>query len=207
MVLNKTSRYNSQMLSKSELEKIRQDITVQSNMRDICLSLHSTWGIFSPREIDEGTELLLKYIDIKKTDDCLDLGCGYGPIGLTLAKLAPHGHTTLVDRDFIAIQYTQKNITTNGITNADALLSNGFDAIHNRKFDIVVSNIPAKVGNEMLTLFLHDAWHQLKPGGRIYVVTINGLRNYMKRNFKDIFGNYHKCKQGKNYTVAMAFKE
>lgn len=195
------------MLSKSELDKLRQDIVVQSNMRDIPLILHSTWGIFSPREIDEGTELLLKYIELKETDDCLDLGCGYGPIGLTLAKLAPQGHTTLVDRDFVAIQYTQDNIKRNNITNAEALLSNGFAQIRGRQFDIVVSNIPAKVGNEMLSLFLHDTWQQLKPGGRFYIVTINGLRHYMKRNFREVFGNYKKCKQGKNYTVAMAMKD
>lgn len=195
------------MLSKSELDKLRQDIVVQSNMRDVRLSLRSTWGIFSPREIDEGTELLLKYIEVNTSDDCLDLGCGYGPIGLTLAKLAPQGRTTLVDKDFVAIQYTQKNIELNSISNADALLSNGFEQIRDRRFDLVVSNIPAKVGNEMLSLFLHDAWQQLKPGGRFYVVTINGLRDYMKRNFKEVFGNYKKCKQGKNYTVAMAQKD
>ena len=195
------------MLSKSELDKLRQDIIVQSNMRDIPLSLHSTWGIFSPREIDEGTELLLKYIDVNAKDDCLDLGCGYGPIGLTLAKLAPEGHTTLVDRDFIAIEYAQRNIKHNQISNAEALLSNGFAQIPDRRFDLVASNIPAKVGNEMLSLFLHDAHAQLKLGGRFYVVTINGLRDYMKRNFKDVFGNYQKCKQGKNYTVAMAYRD
>lgn len=195
------------MLSKSELDKLRQDITVHSNMLGVTLRLSSTWGIFSPREIDEGTELLMKYIDVKENDDCLDLGCGYGPIGLTLAKLAPLGKTTLVDRDFVAINYTQKNINNNKISNAEALLSNGFAQIRERHFDIVVSNIPAKVGNEMLTLFLHDAWQQLNPGGKFYIVTINGLRDYMKRNFKDVFGNYKKCKQGKNYTVAMAVKE
>jgi len=194
------------MLSKSELDELRQDIIVQSDMRDVPLTLHSTWGIFSPREIDEGTALLLKYIEIRQDDDCLDLGCGYGPIGLTLARLAPQGQTTLVDRDFIAIRYTQENIARNDIGNAEALLSNGFAQICDRQFDIVVSNIPAKVGNEMLSLFLHDAYRQLRPGGRFYIVTINGLRDYMKRNFKDVFGNYKKCKQGKNYTVAMAIK-
>ena len=194
------------MLSDSELEKLRRDIIVQSNMRDVPLTLHSTWGIFSPREVDEGTELLMKYIDVKPSDDCLDLGCGYGPIGLTLARLAPQGHSTLVDRDFIAIEYSKKNIKHNHIDNAEALLSNGFEQIRERRFDIVASNIPAKVGNEMLSLFLHDAYRQLKPGGAFYVVTINGLRDYMKRNFKDVFGNYKKLKQGQNYTVAKATK-
>ncbi|MDH5178562.1 MAG: class I SAM-dependent methyltransferase [Gammaproteobacteria bacterium] len=194
------------MLSKAELDKLRADLLVESTMRDVHLRLYSTWGTFSPREVDEGTDLLLRYIEVSETDDCLDLGCGYGPIGLTLAKLAPQGHTTLVDRDFIAVEYAQRNIQHNNITNADALLSNGFAQIRERQFDVIASNIPAKVGNEMLSLFLHDALQQLKPDGRLYVVTINGLRDYMKRNFKEVFGNYKKLKQGKNYTVAMAEK-
>jgi 16S rRNA G1207 methylase RsmC len=111
-----------------------------------------------------------------------------------------------VDKDFIAVEYSNKNAELNHITNAHALLSNGFDQIRGQRFDVIVSNIPAKVGNEMLSLFLHDALRQLNPGGKLYVVTINGLRDYIKRNFKEVFGNYKKLKQGKNYTVAAAQK-
>jgi 16S rRNA G1207 methylase RsmC len=85
-------------------------------------------------------------------------------------------------------------------------LSNGFDQIRDKKFDLVASNIPAKVGNELMTLFFSDAYRQLKADGRIVVVTINGLRSYIKRTFNEIFGNYKKLKQGKNYTVSMASK-
>ena len=53
-------------------------------------------------------------------------------------------------------------------------------------------------------ILMHDAFNQLKPGGRLYVVTITGLRKYIERNFKAIFGNYKKLKQGKQYTVALA---
>jgi 16S rRNA G1207 methylase RsmC len=53
---------------------------------------------------------------------------------------------------------------------------------------------------------LHDSYHHLKPNGRIYLVTINGLRQYMKRNLNEIFGNYKKLKQGRAYTVAVAYK-
>jgi 16S rRNA G1207 methylase RsmC len=74
------------------------------------------------------------------------------------------------------------------------------------RFDVIASNIPAKVGKEMLSLILHDARHLLKPGGRLYLVTINGLRQYMKRNLNEVFGNYDKLKQGKTYTVALAIK-
>jgi len=195
------------MLTENEVKKLRADIVFSETLNDIPFVFHTTWGIFSPRNIDEGTLLLLKYLDIKETDDCLDLGCGYGPIGLTMAKLAPKGMTTLVDKDFKAVEYSNKNAELNQVKNAEALLSNGFDQISKRKFNIVVSNVPAKVGNEMLSLFLYDAYHQMKHGAKIYVVTITGLRKYIKRNFEEVFGNYKKLKQGSNYTVAMATKE
>jgi 16S rRNA G1207 methylase RsmC len=85
------------------------------------------------------------------------------------------------------------------------MLSNGFDHIDaSLRFDLIASNIPAKVGKELLTLILHDARSRLNPNGRIYVVTINGLRQFMKRYLTEIFGNYKKLKQGRQYTVAMA---
>ena len=195
------------MLTENEVKKIREDIVFSETLKDIPFVFHSTWGIFSPRNIDDGTLMLLKYLDVKETDDCLDLGCGYGPLGLTMAKLAPKGTTTLVDKDFKAVEYSNLNAELNQIKNAEALLSNGFDQIKKRKFNVIVSNIPAKVGNEMLSLFLYDAFQQMKHGGKIYVVTITGLRKYITRNFEDVFGNYKKLKQGPNYTVAMAIKE
>lgn len=187
------------------LNHLRDDIRFETSLAGQNLTFNSTWGLFSPREIDEGTQLLLKHVSVDTTDNCLDLGCGYGPIGITLARLAPQGQTLLVDKDFIAIEYSQKNIEQNRINNARAMLSNGFDHIDaSLRFDLIASNIPAKVGKELLTLILHDARSRLNPDGRIYVVTINGLRQFMKRYLTEIFGNYKKLKQGRQYTVAMA---
>ncbi len=194
------------MAAPIDLKKLREDIVFNQTLKGQHLNFHTTWGTFSPREIDAGTLMLLDYMDIAESDDCLDLGCGYGPIGMTMARLAPNGRTLLVDRDFIAVEYANANIARNGITNAEARLSNGFNHIGDRKFDIIASNIPAKVGNEMLYLFLHDAMAHLKPGGRLYVVTITGLRQFIKRSFTEVFGNYKKLKQGPQYTVAMASK-
>lgn len=70
-----------------------------------------------------------------------------------------------------------------------------------------MSNLPAKVGNELLFLILNDAKKHLKKGGKFYVVVIAGLKDYIKRNFKEVFGNYEKLKQGKTYMVAVAVKE
>ncbi len=114
----------------------------------------------------------------------------------------------MVDKDFVAVDYSNGNAERNGIGNARARLSNGFDQIDpGLRFDLIASNIPAKVGKEMLSLYLHDALARLRPGGRLYLVTINGLRQYMKRNLTEIFGNYEKLKQGAHYTVALARRE
>jgi 16S rRNA G1207 methylase RsmC len=195
------------MLTQETLDKLRQDLVIDVELAGEQLVLHSTWGIFSPREIDEGTRLLVERLEISSDDDCLDLGCGYGPIGLFMARKAPKGQTLMVDKDFMAVEYANANARRNRLDNAKAMLSNGFDQIDPElRFDIVASNIPAKVGKEMLSLILHDACQRLKPEGRLYVVTINGLRQYMKRNLNDVFGNYDKLKQGRSYTVALAHK-
>ena len=196
------------MAAPIDLKKLREDIVFSDTLKGQAFTFHTTWGTFSPREIDAGTVMLLDYMEIKEGDDCLDLGCGYGPIGMTMARLAPQGRTLLVDRDFTAVEYANGNIARNGITNAEAQLSNGFKQIESRRrFDIVASNIPAKVGNEMLYLFLYDALERLNPGGRLYVVTITGLRQFFKRACNEVFGNYKKLKQGPQYTVAMAVKQ
>lgn len=190
-----------------DIKRLREDLSIHTKLCNQELEFRTTWGLFSPREIDDGTQLLLRYMDINANSDCLDLGCGYGPIGVTMAKLAPQGKTLLVDKDFMAVEYSRKNITLNHADNAEAILSNSFDHIPaERRFDIIASNIPAKVGKELLTLILHDAYEHLNPGGRIYVVTINGLRQFMKRYLNEIFGNYEKLKQGKSYTVACGQK-
>ena len=195
------------MQDRQSLDKLRQDIVFHATLGGEDFLFHSTWGIFSPREIDEGTRLLIDYLQIKPDDDCLDLGCGYGPIGLYMAKRAPQGQILMVDKDFMAVDYSNANARRNRLSNARAQLSNAFDHIEPKlRFDLIASNIPAKVGKEMLSLILHDAHDRMKPQGRLYLVTINGLRQYMKRNLNEVFGNYDKLKQGRNYTVAFAQK-
>ena len=141
--------------------KIREDLEIDFRG----LRLKTTWGLFSPRAVDEGSRLLLDHLDIAATDDCLDLGCGYGVLGLAMARAAPRGRTLLVDKDFVAIDYAEKNRRLNAIDNAECLLSNGFAQIPRQRFDLIVSNIPAKVGKEMLYIYLYDALDYLKPGG------------------------------------------
>ena len=189
------------------LQKLRQDLIFDETIRGEGLRFHTTWGLFSPKGLDEGSRLLIDQLEIRPTDDTLDLGCGYGPLGLTMARLAPAGISVLVDKDFVAVDYSRKNAKLNGIENVDIFLSNGFDQVGQRRFDLIVSNLPAKTGKELYYLYFYDALERLKPGGRIYVVTISGLRKFIQKAFHEVFGNYEKIKQGRVYTLAMARRE
>ena len=168
------------------------------------LSLLTTWGLFSPREIDAGTRLLVDQLRLEGHEDCLDLGCGYGPIGCAMALLAPEGKTMMVDRDFVAVEYAKLNAIGNGLTNIEVTLSNGFSSIDAMRFDLIASNLPAKVGREMLDVIFRDTALHLRPEGRFIVVVVAGLRQLVKRQMKTYFGNYEKLKQGKRHSVYQA---
>jgi 16S rRNA G1207 methylase RsmC len=188
-------------------EELKQDIIFNISLRGQELVFHSTWGLFSPRCVDNGSYLLIKHVELNPGQQTLDLGCGYGAIGLSIAKTYPCGFVHMVDKDHVAVEYAKKNAGVNKITNCEVYLSNGFEAVRNLRFDNIVANLPAKVGKELLYIFLSDAKRHLKPGGQIVVVTISGLREFIKRNFKEVFGNYKKVKQGEKHTVAMAVKK
>ena len=191
-----------------DIEKIKEDIIFKDTIRGLELTFHSTWGLFSPREVDAGSRLLIEFMEVNESDICLDMGCGYGVIGLSMAKLAPSGKVYMIDKDFVAVEYAKKNVIINRLTNCEVFLSNAFSHIPDDiRFDVIASNLPANVGKEMLYIILSDAKRYLKKGGRLYVVTIAGLREFIKRNFKEIFGNYEKVKQGREHAVHLGIKD
>ncbi len=182
----------------------QSEITFHTKLRGFDLTFTTTWGLFSPKAIDAGTELLIERLEIEQGDTCLDLGCGYGAIGAAMAKCKETADVYMVDKDFVAIEYARKNVKQNQLQNCHVLLSNGFSHLPEVQFDVIASNLPANVGKELLQTFFTEAKRHLKQDGRLYVVTISGLREFIKRNFKEVFGNYLKVKQRNTHTVAMA---
>ena len=191
-----------------DLDRLRQDIVFEEKLKDRAYIFHATWGLFNPKRVDPGTRLLIDYLQAIPNDRCLDLGCGYGPVGLALGHLCPEGEVQMIDKDFVAVDYANANAERNGLENCRAYLSNAFSNVPaDARFDTIASNLPAKVGNEMLTLIMHDAHARLVPGGKLWVVTISGLKDYVKRSFKEIFGNYKKVKQRGTHLVPLATKQ
>ncbi len=190
----------------ASIARLREDIVFSADIREHRYEFHTTWGLFSPKGLDAGTQLLLQHIQIEPDDRAIDLGCGYGPLGMVVARQAPAGHCVMVDKDFMAIKYANANLQRNQITNAHAMLSDGLQHVPAQRFTLAISNLPAKTNKQHYQLFFYDIYQSLETGGRLYVVVINGLRQYIKRAFTELFGNHTKVKQGATYTVAMAIK-
>ncbi len=175
------------------------------------ISLRSRHGLFSARALDEGTALLLDELDaLDPMPRVLDIGCGYGAIGLTLAARWPASRIDMVDTDIRAVEATSGNIQRNRLDNATVTLSDGIRELrqHASTYDLVVSNLPAQAGNDAIDQLLLDAYDALRNGGSLAVVAVNGLRRYLQRRLADIFGSRHVAKihQGPRHTVLEAAK-
>ena len=109
-------------------EHWREDINFRQDVLGKPFDFATTWGIFSPQKLDDGSLMLLDYVDFQADDDSIDLGCGYGVLGMTAARECPNGLHTLIDKDFMAVEYARRNCEKNGLKNVDVHLSNGFNS-------------------------------------------------------------------------------
>ena len=98
-----------------------REVEFRTELRGIPLTFSATWGLFSPKAIDAGTQLLIEHLDIQENDTCLDLGCGYGAIGVTLAKCVQTATVYMADKDFVAVDYAHKNVQQNRLQNCHVL--------------------------------------------------------------------------------------
>jgi len=188
------------------VENPERQFTIQEKIYNFDLIFKTTYGLFAYKEIDDGTRLLINSIKIEDGTACLDLGCGYGVIGIVMAKLNPNGRVYCVDRDFVAVEYAKKNCELNDIRNCEVFLSDGFSNIRDLRFDIIASNPPTHISHDMLKLIFSDAKKYLKPHGKLYVVTASKLKRFIKTQFEEIFHNYTHIQNDNLYTVSLVEK-
>lgn len=180
------------------------DFILNETLRSFDITLKTTFDLFSYKKIDEGTKLLIETMQVPTNGTCLDLGCGYGVVGITIAKINPQLKVVFVDRDFVAIEYTKMNCLTNGVTDYEALLSNGFSHIQNKSFNMIASNLPTHIAKEALEKMVKEAKSHLVKGGEMYVVTVNRLKPYIGRVLKATFGNCEVVAHNNDYSISLA---
>ena len=137
---------------------------------DLSLRLTTDRGVFSAGAVDPGTKLLLLESGAPGTDSThlLDLGCGYGPIALTLARRAPHSTVWAVDVNRRALALCAANAKSNGIENVRAVEPDGVP--HDVRFDGIWSNPPIRIGKPALHELLLTWLERLRSDGRAWLV-------------------------------------
>lgn len=179
---------------------------IHETVRGFDLEMETQAGVFAHRGLDPGTRLLIEAMRVSPTARVLDLGCGYGAIGIVAAKLASKGWATLVDSDIRATRLAERNLARNRVRNAEVVLGDGVhDLPRGSRFDVVASNPPTHSGREVLDDMVEGAYSVLKPRGQLYMV-VNRLLS-LRNEVGEVFGNVEIAARAKGYIVVRAGKQ
>ena len=175
------------------------------------LELVTDAGVFSKGKIDFGSDLLvktfLKTYPPGPTKNIIDVGCGYGPIGLMIAKVSPHHEVTMVDVNQRALNLSRKNKKRNRIDNVEVKESDGLSQVEDNTYDFVLTNPPIRTGKEVVHRILEDAYVKLKLDGELFVVIQKkqGMPS-AKKKMQETFDNVEVLEKSKGYYILRSVK-
>ena len=133
------------------------------------LTFRTDAGVFSRGEVDTGTRLLLEALPEEMRGEILDLGCGWGVIGISIARKWPETRVTMADVNLRALELSRENARKNR-AEVSCVESDGMAELKDRTFDAVVTNPPIRAGKQVIYRMFADAAECLKPGGALYLV-------------------------------------
>ena len=162
-------------------------------------------GVFSKKMVDFGSQLLLKCLEVNQGETVLDVGCGYGPLGLSLAK-AYGVQATMVDINNRALDLARQNAERNKVE-ATIFQSNIYEQVKG-KFDHVISNPPIRAGKQVVHEIIEKSMDFLEDGGDLTIVIQKkqGAPS-AKSKMEDVFGNCEVVKKDKGYYILRSVKE
>ena len=155
------------------------------------LQFRTSQELFSSHDIDTGTRFLLRSIieaSYDRPQRILDVGCGYGPLGLTLKNQHRDSIVHMIDRDALAIEYSRQNAKINELEGLEIYGSQGYDDVKRNDFNLIVSNIPGKAGEAVIAYLLREARYYLAPGGLVTIVVVAALESAVAKILEDTPG-------------------
>jgi 16S rRNA (guanine1207-N2)-methyltransferase len=202
MVLMADHYYTAQPTS------VHREIVIEVELRGVHLKLQSDAGVFSKNRIDTGTRLLVESLRLDAgCRQVLDLGCGYGPIGLTIAKLLPQARVYMSDINERAIELARLNASANQIGNTVIKSGEGFTPFAGERFDLIVTNPPIRAGKQVIYAMIDTAYAALMEDGWFVAViaTKQGAKSY-ERKLETLFGNVAEWEKGGGYRIVASQK-
>jgi 16S rRNA (guanine1207-N2)-methyltransferase len=172
-------------------KKLQQTIWRYSDLFDteikgVPLQFHTSAGVFSPNDIDKGTLAMLSAVDFTPEDKVLDLGCGYGVVGILAAKLIGAEKVTMLDIDGDAVVMARENARLNGVEGCKVIQSDGFQQLDEKDFTIILSNPPYHADFSVPKQFIEKGFNRLKVGGKMVMVTKR--LDWYKNKLTAVFG-------------------
>lgn len=177
-------------------------------IKDYSLQFKSDSGVFSKNDVDFGTRLLLEMFELPETQGpLLDVGCGYGPIGLTVAKLCPDTEVHMVDVNQRALSLAEENAQLNQITNVKIYESDRLLGVSERSFAAIITNPPIRAGKQIVHDIFSQAADHLLPSGQLWVVIQKkqGAPSAIKK-LEMLYESVEVVKKSKGYFVIKASK-
>ena len=150
------------------------------------LSFETEAGCFSPRHVDRGTLALLSCVEFSRADKILDVGCGYGAIGVLAAKFADPSNVYMLDISEAAVRCAAANAALNGVGGVRVILSDAYKNLDEAGFSLILSNPPLNADFSVARAFIEKGFNRLALGGRFYMVTKRRL--WYKNKFASVFG-------------------
>jgi 16S rRNA (guanine1207-N2)-methyltransferase len=187
---------------------VKHDVNVaQEELRGKKYTFLTDAGVFSKKGVDYGSKHLIETMQLKEDAKVLDVGCGYGPIGLSAAVMCPKGHVTMVDINERAIELSAENARRNGIANVSILQSDLLEQVKEQRFDAVLTNPPIRAGKEVVHRIFTDAYDCLVDGGSIWVVIQKkqGAVSAMKK-LESLYSEVVEVSKDKGYKILKATK-
>jgi len=161
-------------------------------------------SVFSKRKIDSGTRLLIESMVLPEKGCVLDVGCGYGAVGITVAKLNPKLHVVMTDVNARAVRLAKKNVVLNRVTNIEVRYGFFFEPVADLKFNSVLSNPPVSAGMEAVKSIVLGAPHVIAPDGSFQLVIRSKIgAKLLPALFAKTFGNCEVVARESGFRVLM----
>lgn len=158
----------------------------QAEIKGVTLNFETNEEVFSPSGVDRGTLAMLSQVEFKPEDKVLDLGCGYGIVGILASKLIGSEHVVMCDISEKAVETSKSNGFLNGLDQLNVYVSDGLNAITESGFTKILSNPPYHVDFSVPKNFIEKGYKKLEVGGTMYMVTKR--LDWYKNKLTAIFG-------------------
>lgn len=161
-------------------------------------------SVFSKRRIDLGTRLLIESMILPQKGCALDIGCGYGAVGIVAASMQKQLRVILTDVNMRAVRLAKRNLELNRVLNAEVRYGFCYEPVSNEKFDCVLSNPPISAGMDTVKSIITGASSVMAPGGSFQMVIRSKIgAKALPDLFEETFGNCYVLSRESGFRVLM----